>query len=89
MIRIKEDKVKGILQKFKNKDLKIKIKGIIEQNITIKCVEIESYDNIEFKIYNNENKMVLNLSFIDEIWLEEESNIKFLINNDLEILIIK
>ena len=89
MKRIKEEKVKDILKIFNNRNLKIEINGILNQEYFMKKAKIVFLDNdMEIRVNDNKNCITLKLSYIEEIYLLEKNKLKFLTNNDLEILIL-
>lgn len=88
MKRIKEDEIKEILESFNHKNLIMQTEGIFMQKCFYKHAEIVFLkDNVEFQIKDNNNCIVFNLCYIDEIILLEKNKLKFLINQELEILI--
>ena len=88
MNRIKEDDINKVLLLFDNKNLNISIKGIFEQESFMEKAKIKFLENnIEFDIKNDINCIRINLSYIEEIYLIQKNKLKFLTNNNLEILI--
>ena len=49
------------LQKFKNQDIKLVLKGIIETNIELKQIEIDEEDKYLIIKEKNDNKIKINL----------------------------
>ena len=88
-MRIKENEIKEILEKFHDRDCKIETKGIFKEKIFFKNIKILFSENeIEFEIKDNNNYIKFDLSYIEEIELLEKNKLKFLTSGDLEILII-
>lgn len=87
-MRIKENEIKEILKTLNHKNLIVKTKGIIIQEFLFKNSEIIFLDNgIEFNIKSDKNYIIFNLSYIQEINLLEKNKLKFLTDQELEILI--
>lgn len=89
MKRIKENNLKDVLECFKKENLNIKINGAFEQNIILKNVDISfEEDNRKIKFFTEKNYFIIDLGYVNEILIWEKNKLKFLIENQLEILIL-
>lgn len=89
MKRIKENDLKDVLECFKKENLNIKINGAFEQNIILKNVDISfEEDNTKIKFFTEKNCFIIDLGYVNEILIWEKNKLKFLIENQLEILIL-
>lgn len=89
MKRIKENDIKEILKEFSGKKLEIKVNGAIKQKNIMEKSEIAFLNNGKsIKIFSERSEFTINLSYVEEILLVQKNKLKFLIENQLEILII-
>lgn len=87
-MKIKEDMIKDFLKVFNNKNIELIMQGSVKEKLYLKNSNIIFLNDSEFEINDSKNKIILNLSYIEEIYFEEKNKLKFLIENNLEILII-
>ena len=88
--RIKEDDIEKVLKLFNKKEkTMIKFLGFVNQKIIINYPEIIfKNEEREIIIKNSENYIKINLGYVEEIYFEQKNKLKFLTENELEILII-
>ena len=89
MKRIKEEEIKRILKKHNKKKLKIQINGVFQQETVMEKIEILFLNkDTEIHIKDEKNYFVLSLAYIEGIYFLQKNKLKFLTENDIEILII-
>lgn len=93
--RIKENDIPKVIDILKNnnyKKAKIEFSGFIKQKNIIKNPIIK-FNNRKREIVVKtaekiENEIKISLSFVEEIYFKQKNKLKFLTENDLEILIV-
>jgi len=87
--RIREDDIEELLKLFNKKEkIVIEFLGFVNQKIIINNPEIIfQNEEREIIIKNSENHIKIKLGYVEEIFFEQKNKLKFLTENELEILI--